>query len=94
MRSGSGHLRAPGGAVKNSLFTAFTCPKILYGVFLSFRVSALFSSVLFLACQMPLLKVSFGDGMIIFVLTFAIVSLFALTLTGSIATTATSRRRG
>jgi len=31
--------------------------------------------------------------MIIFVMTFAIVSLFALTLTGSIATTATASRR-
>jgi hypothetical protein len=31
--------------------------------------------------------------MIIFALTFAIISLFALTLTGSIAATATSRRR-
>jgi hypothetical protein len=31
--------------------------------------------------------------MIIFALTFAIVSLFALTLTGSIASTATVRRR-
>jgi hypothetical protein len=32
--------------------------------------------------------------MIIFALTFAIISLFALTLTGSIAATATARRRG
>jgi hypothetical protein len=31
--------------------------------------------------------------MIIFALTFAIISLFALTLTGSIAATATARRR-
>jgi hypothetical protein len=31
--------------------------------------------------------------MIIFVLTFAIISLFALTLTGSIASTASARRR-
>jgi hypothetical protein len=32
--------------------------------------------------------------MIIFALTFAIISLFALTLTGSIASTAAVRRRG
>jgi hypothetical protein len=42
---------------------------------------------------MPLSPVSLETAMIIFVMTFAIVSLFALTLTGSIATAATARRR-
>jgi hypothetical protein len=48
---------------------------------------------IYLDPQMPLFRVSSGDRMIIFVLTFAIISLFALTLTGSIAATATARRR-
>jgi hypothetical protein len=45
----------------------------------------------FLDLRMPLFMPTLGARMIIFVITFAIVALFALTLTGSIATT--SRRR-
>jgi hypothetical protein len=58
-----------------------------------FRANCRIFSGTFLASQMPLSPTSFGDSMIIFILTFAIISLFALTLTGSIASTTTARRR-
>ncbi len=84
---------AGGEQVKYSLFTAFTCPKILYGVLLSFRLSDVFSEAFFWLVGCPYLQRVLETAMIIFVLTFAIISLFALTLTGSIASTATVRRR-
>jgi hypothetical protein len=45
-----------------------------------------------LGLHVPLERRSQGAAMIIFIITFAIAALFALTLTGSIATT--TRRRG
>lgn len=47
--------------VKNSLFTAFTCPKNLYRLFLSFWVSGLFSEVLF-GWSDALISGAFGDS--------------------------------